>query len=231
MIRSQQSSGVVQMLDTPRQRQVAVMFADLDHFTRMCAEDPPELVFRLVRDFQHVVATSVARYQGRLGSYLGDGAMAIFSDLAGRTDCATRALRCAQAVLEGIELLNLEHIDAGGRSVSISIGLQYGQTLVGTITASRRFGPTVIGDPVNVAHRIEQRARTLGAKIVVGDDLIQRVRTESKTAAFDLAKFAHVGALSVDGRGRPVDVWILANGLNESFSPMACVSILGSACV
>jgi class 3 adenylate cyclase len=95
-------SDAVQRLNPPRQRQVAVMFADLDHFTRICAEDPPHRVFRLVRDFHHVVTESVARCKGRLNAYLGDGAMATFGDGQGRIDCATRALRCALTILEQI---------------------------------------------------------------------------------------------------------------------------------
>ena len=207
---------VVQRLDPPRQRQVSVMFADLDHFTRICAEDPPERVFRLVRDFQHVVTGSVSSCKGRLNSYLGDGAMATFGDLVGRTDCATRALRCARAILEQTAALNLEHINSGRRAISVSIGLQYGQALVGPIASSRRFGPTVIGDTVNVANRLEQRARALSAMMVVGDDLVQRARRESGPDASELAHFAHLGPLSVDGRDSPVDVWVLSTLMRSS---------------
>jgi adenylate cyclase len=203
-------SDAVQRLNPPRQRQVAVMFADLDHFTRICAEDPPHRVFRLVRDFHHVVTESVARCKGRLNAYLGDGAMATFGDGQGRIDCATRALRCALTILEQIVALNQKLVDAGRRPVSISLGLQYGQALVGSITSSKRFGPTVIGDTVNVANRLEQRARALSAKIVVGDDLVQRARRESGPDSSELAQLVHLGPLAVDGRSRPVDVWILS---------------------
>src|SRR5690348_3378170 len=165
MTATEPHSDAVQRLNPPRQRQVAVMFADLDHFTRICAEDPPDHVFRLVRDFHQLVTDSVSRCNGRLNAYLGDGAMATFGDGAGRIDCATRALKCALTILERIVALNQKLIDSGRRSVSISLGLQYGQALVGSIAGSKRFGPTVIGDIVNVANRLEQRARALSAKI------------------------------------------------------------------
>jgi len=188
---------------------VAVMFVDLDHFTRICAEDPPEYAFRLVKDFQHVVADVVSRFRGKLNLYLGDGAMATFGDLAGRIDCATRALGCARTILAQIADLNQQRVSAGRRSVSISIGLQYGQVFVGPISSSRRFGPTVIGDTVNVANRLEQGAQTLSTKMVVGDDLIQKARSESGSDASELARLVHVGPLAVHGRDTPVNVWAL----------------------
>jgi adenylate cyclase len=204
-------SAVVQFLDRLRLRDAAVMFVDLDNFTRICAEDPPEQAFRLVRNFQRIVTNAVSRCKGRLSAYLGDGAMAIFVDLAatGRTDCATRALRCAHAILHDVPALSFEHVNAGGRPVSISIGLQYGQALFGLSTGSRWFGRTVIGDTVNVANRLEQQARALRAKLVVGDALVQKARREAEMDASELAQFEHFGPLPVDGRDAPVDVWAL----------------------
>jgi adenylate cyclase len=192
----------------PRCRQVAVMFADLDHFTRLCSEAPPEAAFRLVEDFQRLVARSVSSCKGRINAFSGDGAMATFRDLAGRADCATRALKCAWSVLERIQALNLEYGSVGAHSVSVSIGLQYGQAVFGGIAPSRRFGWTIIGDAVNVASRLEQRARALSARIVVGDELVQRARQESGTDASELTPLAYFGSLSLDGRTAPVGTWV-----------------------
>jgi adenylate cyclase len=218
MTRIEPQSDVFQSAETLRPRHVAVMFADLDHFTRICIDDPPEFVFRLIRDFQRVVTSAVAEFRGKLNSYQGDGILATFADLAGRADCTSRALKCAQAILEQIEALSLAHTRMGGRSVSISIGLQYGQTWTGTIDISRRFGPTIIGDAVNVATRLEQRARALDAKLIVGDDLMQRAQFETGPTACELSPFVKVGPLFVHGRRTPVEVWKLA----EQASDLSC---------
>jgi adenylate cyclase len=200
---------IVNHLDPPRLRRVAIMFVDLDNFTRICAQDPPERAFRLARDFQHFVTTCVLRFKGRLNACLGDGAMATFKDLtaAGRSDCATRALQCAHSILDGIPALNFEHLGLGGQPISASIGLQYGEAVFGALTGSRRFGPMVIGDTVNVANRLEQRAHALSARMVAGDDLVQKARLESGSDVSELAHFRHIGPLAVSGRDDPVDVW------------------------
>ena len=84
MTRTEPQSDLFQCAETLRHRHVAVMFADLDHFTRICIDDPPEFVFGLIRDFQRVVTSAVAEFRGKLNSYQGDGILATFADLAGR---------------------------------------------------------------------------------------------------------------------------------------------------
>jgi adenylate cyclase len=195
--------------EAPHRRNVAVMFVDLDHFMRICIDDPPEAVFGLLNDFQRVVTDLVSRFKGELNSYQGDGVLAILADAADRSDCATRTLRCARKILEAIESLNLDHFNARGRSISVSVGLQYGETWSSTLHTSRGFGPTLIGDAVNVAARLERQAHALDTTIVVGDDLIKKARSEIGWQASDLAPFADVGPVYVHGRRNPVDVWKL----------------------
>jgi adenylate cyclase len=191
----------------PCLRHMAVMFVDLDHFMRICIDDSPEAVFGLLSDFQHLVTDLVSSFRGELNSYQGDGVLATFGDVAGRSDCATRSLRCARNILEQIPALSLDRSDV--QPVTVSIGLQYGPIWTSTIKTSRRFGPTLIGDAVNVAARLEQQAGTLGAQILAGDDLIEKASRESVPNASDLAQFVNVGPLLVRGRQTPVDVWKL----------------------
>jgi class 3 adenylate cyclase len=209
MTSTEPRANIISYLEAPRHRHMAVMFVDLDHFMRICIDDPPEAVFGLLSDFQRVVTDLVSRFRGELNSYQGDGVLATFADVAGRADCATRTLRCARKILEQMRALSLDRTHARSPSVSVSIGMQYGQTWTSTITTSRRFGPTLIGDAVNVAARLEKQTRTLGAKIVAGDDLIQRAWLESGANASELAQFVNVGPLFVRGRRNPVDVWKL----------------------
>jgi adenylate cyclase len=186
---------------------MAAMFVDLDHFMRICIEDPPEAVFGLLGDFQLLVTHLVSSFRGELNSYQGDGVLATFGDLAGRSDCATRALRCARRILEQIPTLNLDRSDV--EPVTVSIGLQYGPMWTSTIKTSSRFGPTLIGDAVNVAARLEQQAGALGAQILAGDELIERAARESASNTSDLAQFVNAGPLLVRGRQTPVVAWKL----------------------
>ena len=181
----------------------AVMYVDLDHFMRICIDASAHTVFALIRDFQRVVTDAVSDFKGELNAYQGDGVLATFSELPGRADCASRALKCALTILEQISALNGEHAIGDHGPVSVCIGLQYGEVWSGTIGISERFGPTLVGDAVNVAVRLEQAAHSLGTKIVVGDDFIQIARCS------ELVHFARACPLQLRGRREPVNVWTL----------------------
>ena len=211
MASTEPRTNVVPYPEALRHRYVAVMFVDLDNFMRICIDDPPQAVFDLLSDFQSMVTDTVASFRGELNSYQGDGVLATFEDVANRANCATRTLRCARKILEQIRALGLRSTKGRTPSVSVSIGLQYGEVWTRMIKTSRRFGPTLIGDAVNVAARLEKHAGALGAKIVVGDDLIQRAWHEGASSVSDLAQFLNVGPLVVRGRQTPVDVWKLQN--------------------
>jgi class 3 adenylate cyclase len=222
----------VSHVEEPYQRPMAVMFVDLDHFMRTCIDLPAEQVFLLIEAFQRLVADAVASFAGRINSYQGDGVLALFDDLPGRADCATRSLDCAQAILGRIGTLNLNRILAGDRAMSVSIGLQHGVVWTGTIGVSRRFGPTIIGDAVNVAVRLEQHARALGTRIVVGDDLMRQARGERGTGVPEPARFVDGGPLLIGGRGNPVHVWVHQTQSNEIsvkiLPPTSSTPVLGA---
>jgi adenylate cyclase len=200
-------ANVIRYPEAPRHRRMAVMFVDLDHFMRICIDELPDVVFDLLSDFQRMVTDVVSSFGGEVNSYQGDGVLATFGDLGESADCATRTLRCAKTILEQVRALSLDYANSRSRPVSASIGLQYGQVWTSTLHSSKHFGPTLIGDAVNVAARLEQQAGTLGAKILVGGDLIQRARRESALNASELAQFVSAGPLVVRGRKTPVDIW------------------------
>jgi adenylate cyclase len=193
----------------------AVMYVDLDHFMSICIDAPADVVFTLIREFQRVVTEAVSGFKGELNAYQGDGVLATFSELPGRADCASRTLQCALKILRQISVLDLDRIIGDHGVISACVGLQYGQVWTGTIGISKRFGPTLVGDAVNVAVRLEQLAHSLETKIVAGDDFMQIARCEHASGIAELAHFTKAGPLHLRGRKEPVSVWTLQNGAAE----------------
>jgi adenylate cyclase len=210
MSSTEQLSNIPPCVQGPFGQPTAVMYVDLDHFMRICIDASADVVFALIRDFQRIVSDAVSDFKGELNAYQGDGALATFSELPGRADCASRTLKCALTILEQISALNLEQAIGDHVPVSASIGLQYGQVWTGTIGISERFGPTLVGDAVNVAVRLEEVAHSLGTKIVVGDDFMQIARCP------ELAQFARACPLQLRGRQQPVSVWTLQSRAAKS---------------
>lgn len=189
-----------------RAQPVAVLFADIVGFTSLAEAMPPEAVFALLREYQRRLAAAVFEAQGTLDKYTGDGVMATFGTPEPRPDDASRALRCARAMLASIAAWNRER---AGAPIRLAVGLHYGPALLGNIGSERRLEFAVIGDTVNVASRLERLARPLDAGLVVSADLVAAVRRESGAAEPALAGLAPRDPQRIPGRRGRLPVWVL----------------------
>ena len=126
---------------------------------------------------------------------------------AGPNDAAN-ALAAARAMLADIATWNHERVRAGETAVRLSIGIHYGEVVLGDIGSERRLEFAVIGDVVNVASRLESLTRELGSPLVVSDALVAAVRA-SPTGAPTLAGLRRAEPHHLRGRDQPVAVWIL----------------------
>jgi adenylate cyclase len=193
----------------PRRDTLAVLFVDLDGYTRLCSEKDLGTILALVQAFQERVTHSVLEWGGTLNNYLGDGAMATFTHSAGDRSPASRALRCASVLSARIGTWNRERELTGQPAVSISIGAQYGEVISGTVGTEQRSEVTVLGDAVNVASRLTNLAQRLGVGMAAGEDLVNRVFRERGGSAPELCRFVRLGPWPLRGKEMPVAIWVL----------------------
>jgi adenylate cyclase len=189
-----------------RTENVAVLFADIVGFTAYADGRSPAEVIGTLRRFHERMEREIFRHEGTLDKYLGDGLMATFgTPFPGASD-AGNALRCAQTMLGAIDDLNRERRHRGEPPIRISIGLHYGQVVLGDIGLNR-LEFAVIGTTVNAASRLESLTREFGCAIIASDDLVQRARAE--TSSFD-ADFTHLVAQppqAIRGLEQPLGIW------------------------
>lgn len=188
-----------------RAQPVVVMFVDIVGFTKMAEQDAPDKVVTFLREFHSRMETAVFDHQGTLDKFLGDGLMITFGTPNISPDDAINAVECAVAMQTSILEWNAVRAGMGLNPVLLSIGLHYGEVILGDIGSERRLEFAVLGDVVNVSSRLEALTRTVGAAVVASDAVIQAAgKASSETAGFQ-----HLGAQAIRGREEPVDVWVI----------------------
>ena len=189
-----------------RTQNVAVLFADIVDFTAYADGRSPMEVIGTLRFFHERMEREVFRHGGTLDKYLGDGLMATFGTPFTSDLDAVNALRCAQAMIGSIDELNLDRKNRSEPPIRLSIGLHYGEVVLGDIGLNR-LEFAVIGTAVNAASRLETLTREYGCALVASDDLVQRARNEADSSNADFMLLVEKPPRTIRGLEQPVGIW------------------------
>jgi adenylate cyclase len=142
------------------------------------------------------VSGQVQRHGGTIDKFIGDAVMAFWGAPAPNPDhaidCCRAALACQQAVRE------LALVDDEGRAVTIRIGINSGEMLVGNIGSEVRLNYTVIGDAVNIASRLEGTNKLYGSGIIIGPETRRLAGGRISVRELDrLAVYGRSGGLQI----------------------------------
>jgi len=203
-----QLAGQNQPFAAIRSQPVAVLFADIVGFTRMAEQGEPEKVVALLREYHRRLEAAVFNNSGTLDKFLGDGIMATFgSPLTGPND-AGNALKCANDMVTAIDQWNVERKAGGEAPINLSVGIHYGEVILGDIGSERRLEFATLGDTVNVAARLEELTRTMNTKVIVSNDLIEANKScKVGNDKYLLDSFSRAGNKVLRGRDSKIGIW------------------------
>src|SRR5712692_8808401 len=162
-LRTLDSRPLDSRLATGERRQLTVMFCDLVGSTALSQQLDPEELREVVRTYQETCAAVIARFEGHLAKYLGDGLLVYFGYPVAHEDDAQRAVRA------GLELLmELPHLNArlqptvGAHSrapLQIRIGIHTGLVVAGEMGGGDTREPlAIVGETPNIAARLQELA-------------------------------------------------------------------------
>ncbi|MBB6221041.1 adenylate/guanylate cyclase domain-containing protein [Rhizobium leguminosarum] len=184
-----------------REREIAVLFVDIRHFTTLTETRLPfDVVFLLNRYFA-IIGKAVEQAGGRLDKFIGDGAMALFGLNTAPEEACRQALKAAAAIVAEIEKLAAELSEELALPLRIAIGIHTGPAVVGTMGYGRVRSMTAIGDTVNVASRLESAAKEFEAAIVISEPV-------ASLSGADLSGIES-REISVRGRALPLKVYVI----------------------
>jgi adenylate cyclase len=179
-------------------RRVCVLFLDIRGFTAQTRlRAAPETV-ALLNDFFAEMVGIVDLHNGIVNKFLGDGFLALFGAPFDDPSAAEDAVVSGLAMLAAIDRWNVAR---PAQVLRVGIGIHIGDTVTGTVGSLQRKEYTVIGDTVNLAARLEQLTKEVGARLLVSDALGDIARAKG---AKDL------GPVPIRGYDEKVRVWQLA---------------------
>ena len=195
---------------------VTVLFSDLVGFTSLSEKaDPVTLVSQLNR-YLSAMVPNVFDNGGTLDKFIGDAIMAVWGNVSshGVDIDAKAAARAALGMRRELAKLNEEWRAEGIKPLACGIGINHGEAVVGNIGSyepHERLDPTVIGDAVNLASRLEALTRTYSVDILIGASAAELVRDD-----FQLRSVARV---QVKGKSEPVEVFTLIGARDDDVDP------------
>ena len=190
-----------------------MLFSDLVGFTTLAEKADPEALVAQLNEYLTRMTSVVFSNGGTLDKFIGDAIMAVWGNVRS-LGVAQDAKNCARAALgmrSQLRQLNERWREEGRMGLGMGIGINQGEVLVGNIGSQERMDPTVIGDSVNLASRLEGLTRIYGVDILVGATAAELVRDE-----FYLRSVARV---QVKGKTKPVDVFTFVGARNEDVEP------------
>lgn len=186
-----------ELISAAQKRELTIMFTDICNFTRHTSHMPAADVRRLLNEYFEDMIDIVFEHRGTLDKFIGDGLMVFFGDPEPQSDQASRAVRAAIKMQQAARRLAGVWAERGDMPLEIRIGINTGEVIVGNMGSQRRLSYTVLGEPVNLAQRLETTAKP-------GGILISARTRERLEEGFDLQARPPV---QVKGFDRPVEVF------------------------
>jgi len=192
---------------------VTILFSDLIGFTTLSEKADPEALVTQLNEHLSRMTSVIFNNGGTLDKFIGDAIMAVWGNVRslGTAQDAKNAARAALAMRQELAQLNQKWRSEGRMGLGMGIGINQGEVIVGNIGSQERMDPTVIGDAVNLASRLEGLTRVYGVDILVGASAAELVREE--------VYLRSVARVQVKGKTKPVDVFTFIGSRNEDVDP------------
>jgi class 3 adenylate cyclase/predicted ATPase len=131
------------------------MFCDLVDSTALAERLDPEDYRDIVTQYQRTCEAVIARFEGRVAQYLGDGLLVYFGHPVAHEDDARRAVHAGLGILEALGQLNQRLEVERGVRVAARLGIHTGLVVVGEVGGQGRQEQLAVGETPNVASRLQ----------------------------------------------------------------------------
>ena len=178
----------------------SIIFTDLRGFTSLSESVEPEMVTYIMNSVLDVQVQAANKYFGCTDKFIGDAGMFHWNTIIPQDDHHNLALQAAKEIEKNIDQLNIKFAEEDIPEVAIGIGVNSGVCIAGNFGATDRFAFSLIGDPCNVAARLESSTKVAGAGVLIGEE----------TAKYSDFKLQSLEPIEVKGKAKPLQVYTWA---------------------
>jgi adenylate cyclase len=191
-----------------KRAEVTILLTDIRNFTSISEQMDPWDIVELLNTYFPRMINVIFRHQGMVDKFIGDSILAVFGVPLPREDDALRAVRAALEMRKELNAINMERARKGQMTIEIGIGVTSGAVISGNIGSERRMDYTVIGDPVNLAARLEGLTKVVKRRILVNERVHAAIGKEIPCEA--------LGLFMVKGKREKVPVFAVRTPEEES---------------
>lgn len=155
---------------------IVALFCDMRGFTSISERLSPDMVVEMLNTYYSGMAKVIEAHEGMIAQFVGDEIFAVFGAPLPIRDKVDRALRCALAMVDGLEGINAKLGPLIGREIRVGIGLNQGSVIAGNLGSQDRISYSITGDTVNTAKRIESLAPSGKNTILVSESIYESAR-------------------------------------------------------
>ena len=171
--------------------EVSIMFCDVPGFTSFAERRSAAEVVSALNGLFELLVPIIVRHGGHVDKFIGDGLLAVFGAPEGFRDHADRALEA------GLEIIDT--LDRPNSQLPVSVGINTGRVIAGSIGGAGRLNFSVIGDAVNVAARVEAATRE------ISEDLL--VTKTTRDALLRARAMTSRGTVALKGKTDPIELF------------------------
>ena len=177
------------------------MFSDIRGFTPISEKykSNPAGLTKLINRFLTRMTNIVIANGGTIDKFMGDCIMAFWNAPLDVKDHQMLAVMTASQMQTELVKLNEELSAEGLPNINIGIGINTGEALVGNMGSDQRFDYSVIGDPVNLASRLESSSKVLGKTLVISENTMKGIE--------HIFPFEYVDSITVKGKTEKIKVY------------------------
>lgn len=159
-----------------REYYATILVCRIRNFALFTEALSPEETLQYLNEFYTIVGQAVGRNRGMIESLRGDTVVAVFGVLLEETFQEERALRASLDIMRLIKAMESRWSAQSRRSFTVGIGVNSGKIVAGDTGFQMRREFAVVGNPADVAARLEHASEELNATVVASQSTYDVVR-------------------------------------------------------